>query len=333
MRTLAAMIVLAASGLAGSLTRVRAAESADDGPVYRGCCDASAAAVINESLIAVASDEENMIRLYRRGSGGMPVALVRTPVLSGLDPGRNEMDLEGAARIGDLIFWIGSHSRNDDGEARPARHILFATRIVGTRLSARLEPEGRPFHGLVPALTVDPALDRFRFSVAAGKSGEASGGLNIEALAAGAGGKLWIGFRNPVPDGKALMIPLLNPVEVMAGHPARFGTLVQLALGGLGLRDAVAVGEGERLLLLGGPAEGGGKHRLFVWIAGSGTVSEVKGAVPKGFQAESILSVGEPASRQAEILSDDGSEKTGGKRCSELGDRSRRAFRSWLVRY
>jgi len=157
--------------------------------------------------------------------------------------------------------------------------------------------------------------------------------MNIEALAAGSEGKLWIGFRNPVPDRKALLVPLLNPREVITGRPARLGAPVQLALGGLGLRDAVRTGAGDRMLLLAGPAEGGGKHRLFVWTEGTTTVAEVVGAVPKGFQAESIVPTGALDARQAEIFSDDGGEKIGGVRCADLRDTNRRTFRAWPVVY
>jgi hypothetical protein len=300
---------------------------------YRGCCDASAAAVLNDELLAVASDEENVLRLYRRDAGGLPVATVAAMAGSAFDTGRVEMDLEGAARVDDLVFWIGSHSRNSDGKARPARHALLATRVVGTGGTARLKPEGTPYRGLVAAMAATPELGRFQLSRAAARAGEAAGGLNIEALAAGSEGKLWIGFRNPVPDRKALLVPLLNPNDVIAGRAARFGSPVQLGLGGLGLRDSVTTGAGDRVLLLAGPAEGGGKHRLFVWTEGTTTVSEVAGAVPKGFQAEAVVMAGLADARQAEILSDEGGEKIGGVRCADLRDTTRRVFRAWPVAY
>jgi hypothetical protein len=46
---------------------------------------------------------------------------------------------------------------------------------------------------------------------AAGQSPEAACGLNIEGLAATAGAALLIGFRNPLDQGRALLLPLLNP--------------------------------------------------------------------------------------------------------------------------
>lgn len=310
-----------------TVPRVWAAEARE----YRGCCDASAAVALNDAMMAVASDEETVLRFYRRDAGGMPVATLPLSGWAGAGWGRAEMDFEGAARLDDLVFWIGSHSRNSDGEPRPARHILFATRIRGTGLEARLDPVGRPFRGLVAAMSAAPELGRFQFLRAAERAGEAKGGLNIEAMAAGAGGTLWIGFRNPVPEQRALLIPLLNPREVTTGAVARFGAPTQLDLGGLGLRGAVRVG--ERLLLVAGPAEGGGRHRLFLWTEGDATASEVRGGIPKGFQAESILGMGTPDARTVELLSDDGGRKISGVRCADLRDPARRVFRVVPVRY
>jgi len=127
------------------VSKVGAAEAR----VYRGCCDASASVALNDELLAVASDEENVLRLYRRDVGGLPVATATALGGSGLNPGKSEIDLEGAARLDDLVFWIGSHSRNSDGKARPARHALLATRVVGTGAAARLVPTGMPYRGLV----------------------------------------------------------------------------------------------------------------------------------------------------------------------------------------
>ncbi|HEY5818827.1 MAG TPA: hypothetical protein VIU14_10590 [Mesorhizobium sp.] len=61
---------------------------------------------------------------------------------------------------------------------------------------------------------------------------EAPGGLNIEGLSAGAAGELLIGFRNPVPEGKAIVVPFENPAAVVENESARFGAPILLDLGG-----------------------------------------------------------------------------------------------------
>lgn len=324
--TIGSWVVSVAFGLA-------AAASAAEPRIYRGCCDASAAAALNDQVLAVASDEENVLRLYRRDADGPPIATWAAPWMSGTGSGRSEMDLEGAARLGDMVYWIGSHSRNSDGKLRPARHVLFATRVVGggAGLGVRLEAAGRPYYGLVAALSKVPDFRRYDFGRAAQRAGEAEGGLNIEALAAGAEGSLWIGFRNPVPERKALLIRLSNPGEVIGGAAARWGAALLVPLGGLGLRDAVRAG--NDILLVAGPADGGGKHRLYRWSEGAVSARELPGVIPRGFQAESLVVVENAEERRVEILSDDGGEKVAGERCSESRDFAKRAFRGLTVSY
>jgi hypothetical protein len=292
--------------------------------VYNGCCDASAAAWINDHLFAAASDEENMLRLYSRESSGPPVRTVSTAAFLGVGR-RNEADLEGGARVGDLVFWMGSHSRNSEGEGRPSRHVLFAMAVRGDGAAATLEPAGRPFHGLIAAFSADPALSALELHRAAMRGAEDPAGLNIEGIAAGPEASLWIGFRNPVPGGRAILIPFLNPQAVIQRVEApRFGPARRLDLGGRGVRDIARAG--ERYLIIAGPAEGGGRHRLFAWDGTDAEPRELPNAIPRGFRAESI--VPHFNGQSVDLLSDDGSEKVGGRRCQNLDDRGARQFRA-----
>ena len=63
-------------------------------------------------------------------------------------------------------------------------------------------------------------------------------------------GALLIGFRNPIPGGKALLAPLTNPNAVLTGEAARFGDPVLLDLGGLGIRSLEMV-DGKLLIVAG----------------------------------------------------------------------------------
>lgn len=292
---------------------------------FPGCCDASAAAPVNESLFAVASDEDNLVRLYRHGTPG--------PVVRALDLSRHagagrreEFDLEGAARLGNLIFWIGSHARNSDGALRPLRQVLLGTSIEGTGDTARLMPFGQPCRTILNALSSSPELRDIPFAAAARRPPEAEGGLNIEGLAEGPGNSLWIAFRNPLKDGNALLVPLRNPVAVLEGQHPQLGSARELPLGGLGIRDILRVG--SRYLIIAGRTDGGGTRQLYTWD-GTGTPVKLDGALPRGFNAESMVEP--PPGGTLLVLADDDSQKIGGRRCQELADPARRAFRALAI--
>ena len=65
----------------------------------------------------------------------------------------DKSDLEAAARIGDRVYWMSSHSFNNDGEFKPKRNILFATNIGKTGEAPTLVGVGRPAKSLAVSLT------------------------------------------------------------------------------------------------------------------------------------------------------------------------------------
>ena len=166
-----------------------------------------------------------------------------------------EADLEGAARLGDRAFWIGSHGRNKDGKERLNRRCLFATDIRAMDGEVALVPVGKPYRRLLDDLINDSRFAQFHLAEAARHAPKEAGALNTEGLSATADGHLLIGFRNPIPGGHALLIPLLNPNEVIEGKPARFDPAVQLDLGGLGIRD-IAYHEGIYIIIGGSWSRG-----------------------------------------------------------------------------
>lgn len=330
LRPLTRILLVCAVSL-GFGSRAPAASPATEFRAYTGCCDGSAAAPVNAALFASASDEENVLRLYSRDTGGPAVATLN--LRSFLGPAhRAEADIEGGARLGEMIFWVGSHSRNTDGEARPARHVLFATAIRGEGHAARLEPVGQPYRGLATALAADPRLARFRFLGATQVAGEAPGGLNIEGLAAGPGDSLYLGLRNPLSLGRAILVPVLNPREIVqANQTARLGEALVLDLDGLGIRDIARAG--DRYLILAGPAEKGGRHRLFVWGGDRRDPVLVSHGVPKGFQAEGLVVDDVKGQTSADLLGDEDDVRIGGTECQNLKDTTLRRFRALRVRF
>ncbi len=303
---------------------------------YFGTCSASAGAFLDAAHFVVASDEDSVLRVYRPGVA-QPVAALDLSGFLEPDRKRPEADLEGAARAGDRIWWIGSHSRSAGGKRAPNRQCLFATRLVPARAGPPgLEPVGRPYRRLLDDLLAAPSLRSVPLAGAAALAPE-EGGVNIEGLAAAPEGSLWIGFRSPVPAGRALLVPLLNPEAVVQGERAQLGEPALLDLGGLGVRDLLWAG--ARCWILAGPANGGGAFRLFVWEGPGRRVRAVPwaGALPRRFRPEALLGpVPERASAPENparflMLSDDGGRRIDDCDCQELPDPAQRRFRAvWI---
>ncbi|MBI4326918.1 MAG: DUF3616 domain-containing protein, partial [Chloroflexi bacterium] len=213
-------------------------------------CDASAGVALDAQRFAAANDEDNVLRIYARDRSGGPLQTIDLARFLEVESKKPETDLEGAARIGDRVFWITSHGRNKDGKRRASRCRFFATQVRATPQGVELSPVGRPYKRLLQDLLNARGLGRFHLETAAQLAPKEKGALNIEGLCATPEQHLLIGFRNPIPQGKALLVPLLNPDEVIDGRPARLGEPIQLDLNGLGIRD-LAVYEGKYVIIAG----------------------------------------------------------------------------------
>jgi hypothetical protein len=295
---------------------------------YRGVCDGSAAVALDAQRFVAASDEDNVLRIYRRGSGALPEQTFDMSALLQADPKHPESDLEGAARLGDVVYWIASHSRSRSGKERAGRGRFFATRFLRTETGWKVELVGRARADLLEFLTTYPGLGGLKLAEAATRSPKEKDALNIEGLCATPEGHLLIAFRNPIRGGKAVLAPLLNPSAFVAGAKPEFGPPLKLDLGGLGFRDMVTWRGGY--LIAAGAARGGGKHQLWFWAGGAVTPQQVTGVDLAGLDAEAIV-VYSGAVDSVELLSDDSGEATGGTDCKQLPAAQRR-FRSLTVR-
>ncbi len=297
--------------------------------VYTGMCDASAAVALDAECFAVANDEDNPIRIYRADQGGPPVASVDLSGFLNLNPKKPEVDLEAACWQGDYIFWISSHGRNREGKFRPNRHYLFATTCQKTARGYTLAPVGRPYHRLLVDLAREPRLAPFGLAAASRLPPKARGALNIEGLCATPDGRLLVGFRNPIPQGKALLVPLLNPREMIAGKLVRFGDPMLLDLGGLGIRD-LGYWQGKYVVVA-GPYDGRGKEKVYLWSGGKAPPEKLTGIDLKDFTAEAVI-VYPDGRLPFQLLSDDGTRLINGVCCKQLPDPRQRCFRSlWLT--
>lgn len=288
---------------------------------FLGCCGTSAGASLDQEHFVVADDEDNRLRLYSASAGGEPVQIWNFDKELKTDKKSSETDIEGAARIGDVVYWIGSHGRNKDGELRASRHVLFATAVMYKKGKPQIKLQGRPYRTLLLDLRGIPALNHERLQEAGRIPPKAEGGLNIEGLSARREGGLWIGFRNPVPGRLALLVALLNPESVVLGATAKFGPPARLDLGGFGIRDMAF--DGKNYWILAGPIAGPGVSRLYTWGGGSEPALLRRDIPMRGLNPEAII-VQDGAERSLLILSDDGGQRLGGKRCEDWPKEQRR---------
>jgi len=290
---------------------------------FVGACDASGAVPIDERHFAVADDEDNVIRVYDAVAGGKPVLRTNLSKQIALAK-KGEADIEAATALNGRAYWLSSHARNAQGEVDPNRSLLITTDLPA--LDAHLEVQGRVYRRLLDDLEHSPALQRYDLARAAALPPKEPGGLNLEGLTATPEGTLLIGFRSPIPAGKALLVPLLNPDAAVDGGPLRFGDPIELDLGGLGVRS-LSYWRG-RYLIAAGPAEGHGPHRLYGW-QGPGARAELLAQAPFANANPEAFFTAE-SNPEILVLSDDGNRVVRGKPCKKAHKHHRRFRGVWL---
>ncbi len=337
------------------------------GLTYTGRCDGSAAAALDEQTFVVASDEatlkqdatpqKNLLGIYRIDPGGAPrqtvdltAALAPEPNNPAQhDPEHVEADIEGAARIGDRIYWITSHGHNAKGKRRVDRYRFFATDVSGSGANSSLRLAGTSaafpaYMNLLKDMSGDPQLAGFKLAeLEAGNKAPEDGGINIEGLSATRDNKLLLAFRSPLTQGKALLVLLENANDLIAGKAAqaKFGVPVQLDLGGLGVRDIAYWKSKDVYIIIAGPAGSDGTFRLYQWSgnpAQSPVVIKDKTGNEinlSGLNPEALVAL--PNSNRLLLLSDDGDLKMKSPSLGtmldnkELPDAERRFRTAWLT--
>ncbi len=297
--------------------------------VYSGMADASGAVVVSSNLFIAASDEDNILRLYSNEKPGAPIKEFDLNGFLDLQGKSLETDIEAGARIADRAFWIGSHGSNRDGKSRPNRRRFFATKIEVVGGQVNLWPVGQPCETLLDNLVADSRFDRFHLAEAASRAPKTREALAIEGLSATPEGHLLLGFRNPIPERQALLIPLLNPNDVISGKRARFGDAIQLDLAGLGVRDLTYY-DGTYVIIA-GSYRGGGRFQLYSWRGVGTRPQRIKVQNIGNYTPEAIIIYPEKGLREIQILSDDGARFVDGVPRKALRSPSRLTFRSfWL---
>ncbi|MFI8388014.1 hypothetical protein [Streptomyces sp. NPDC085540] len=251
-----------------------AVQNPADARYLTGSADASAAVDVGGGYAVVADDESNVLRLYDRSRSGAPVKTWDFSSQLGVS---KEVDIEGATRIGDTIYWTGSLGNNKDGEYKAPRNTVFTTTVSGSGAGAQLT-YGRSYKKLRDDLVAWDKANGNKYGFAAGTAdGEAPkqiDGFNVEGLefAPGSTTTAYLGFRAPlapvVPGGKALIVPVTNFDQVLAsGARATFGAGIELDLGGLSVRDIRKNATGQYLILAGSWAadDNSDPYALYQW--------------------------------------------------------------------
>ena len=298
-------------------------------------CDASGGIAVGAEQWVGANDEDNILRLYST-AGGAPeddrlLVLDEFLEIEG-EPDQREADLESATAFGDLVFWIGSHSQSRKGRDRLNRHRIFATKtVLAGGVATRIEGYGKPCKTLRSALVKEPRLKKYSLEEAILLPPKDPGGFNIESLCADlACQRLWLGLRNPIPTGGALLVPLENPRKLVEDASAPlFADPLLLDLGGLGFRDMIMTAEGY--LILAGDfrdrnTAGAQPSALFTWSGPGGTLRRLD--LDFGdLNPEALIAF--PGGRVL-LVSDDGARLTGGQKCKDVAE-EQRSFRAvWL---
>jgi uncharacterized protein DUF3616 len=307
---------------------------------YSGMCDASAAIALEKGVFLVASDEDNVLRFYRRGE---PKVVQSIPLDADLkvDPEEPEVDIEGAARVGDTIYWTASHSQSKKGKLRTSRHRLFATMVTKVHGKFKITLARKPYVRLREDLINAPQLEKFGLAAAAQLAPEADGGFNIEGLAATPDGRLLLGFRNPLTkDGKALVVPIQNPRAALAERKSRkkgkspqikLGEPAELFLGGRGIRSIEWSETRKHYLVVAGPTGDDGTFALYSW---SGEPKDHAIEIPEvkfgPLNPEAMFF--EPGeATEVQVISDDGGREIDKKDCKDAPLAKRRFRGSTLT--
>jgi hypothetical protein len=274
-----------------------------------GAADSSAAFAVDGSYTIIADDEDQVLRMYSRSASGLFVSSfdftssLGLTDISGGNP--REVDIEGAARFGNRIYWMGSHSNSSGGSIRVNRYRLFATDISGSGSGSVLTYIGR--YDLLRTDLINWDVNNthglganffgLSASAANGVVPETIGGFNMEAFAVSPDGMTgYVGFRAPIIPAtnrtKSLVIPITNYTALVSGNPstgpATFGAPLQWELGGRGVRD-MQCNATAGCLILAGDWGSAGNFKLYTWTGNPADSPQLRSADLTGLNPEAII--------------------------------------------
>ncbi|MDC0717460.1 DUF3616 domain-containing protein [Nannocystis bainbridge] len=301
---------------------------------YKQSCDGSFAVALDGTYFLDGNDENQGLRVYRRGADANAARTIDVSASIGLSSS-DEADLEDAARIGDRIYVVSSHGRNKSGKLERMRYRFFAFDVAGAAPNVSLSTVGytskllddmvkaanwlTPNASVIATLAAATNLSKTTDADLAPKLG----GANIEGLAwlptPQRPKQLVIGFRNPLQGTDAILVTLLDADAALSGAVAQFGEAVLLDLGGLRVRGMTWSPAHAAMLILAGPKDGtAGPYRLYKW---SGVATQAPVLVhditsfPTNSGPESVVVY--PGSHDVQIVFDQGEHPIDGKICKD----------------
>jgi hypothetical protein len=254
----------------------------------------------------VACDEDNLLRIFSCSEDGPAKAEFDLNEFLNAGPDRTEADLEGAARVGNRAYWIGSHAASEKGKPRPVRRRFFATDLMSKNGVMTIIPAGKPCATLIEDFAGHANLAALPLEEASRRAPEEDGGLNMEGLAEGPHDTLLIALRSPLVEGKALIIPLENPAAVVTGEKAVPGRPIPLDLGGLGIRDIHRMDAAHGYLIVAGPSAKKGPFRLYRWSGDANQAAELLPQTTGDLRPEAVFTTPDQPSRYLLISDDSG---------------------------
>jgi hypothetical protein len=273
-RFVAALLVMLLAGDARAAgVRIESVET------YEGACDASGAVALPEGSFGdrflMLNNEDSLLRIYAVGTPEAPAkADAGTPADL---PSRNgdRIDVEAGTWLDGQAILVGSLAREDGGGARDADWQFLSVAVDGDQTVHAIP--GRSDKLLAGLAALDEDLAAAIGDPSQDDPGLAPerAGISLEGMSVAAdGASLFLGFRNPVPEGQSMLVKLLNPKAVLFedAEPA-FEPPIRLDLGGHGITSMEYSPAAGAYFIVAGPIDADGDFDLYHWVEGADPVS------------------------------------------------------------
>jgi len=243
--------------------------------IYRGACNGSAAIGLDFDHFLGMSDDDQRIRVFKRGTNGDAIQDLDFAVAFGV-ASTAKVDFEDLERVGNRVYAISSHGRKDDGNLDLDRYRFVAIDVGGQAPGFTFAVAGSRSSLLSDMLVaanwstpnpsiIDTLKNASKLEKQQGDNLKPqANGMNIEGLAhaptTAVTERMMIGLRNPRPNDKAIAVSLNNAAAVITGATAQFGEAFVLDFGGLGIRGMSWSPVLQQILIIAGPHDDAPDH-------------------------------------------------------------------------